>query len=221
MRMGFFDYLRKRSHLLSGKYSVAVFCMAVLLAYLYCLAKGNCSLLTPDQKAYRLFERGEYQEAAEFFADPMWKSVALFKQGEFKDAAGVLAGYNTATAAFNHGNALVMQGKYEEASDRYKRAIELKPGWEAAMVNLNIALARARMLEKKGGEMTGGKLEADEIVFSEGKSPPSAGEEQVEGGQEVIDAELQAVWLRQVQTKPADFLQAKFAYQYAKEKSEQ
>ena len=69
--------------------------------------------------------------------------------------------------------------------------------------------------------MTGGKLEADEIVFSEGKSPPSAGEEQVEGGQEVINAELQAVWLRQVQTKPADFLQAKFAYQYAKEKSEQ
>jgi Ca-activated chloride channel family protein len=29
------------------------------------------------------------------------------------------------------------------------------------------------------------------------------------------DEELRAVWLRQVQTKPADFLAAKFAYQQA------
>jgi Ca-activated chloride channel family protein len=29
------------------------------------------------------------------------------------------------------------------------------------------------------------------------------------------DEELRAVWLRQVQTKPADFLAAKFAYQLA------
>ena len=220
MRKKILDSLKTRLHLLSRRYLVIVLCMVVLLAYFYCLAKGNCSLLTPDQKAYRLFEREKYQEAAEFFADPMWKGVSLFKQGEFEDSAGVFAGYDTANAAFNHGNALVMQGKYEEASDRYKRAIELKPGWEAAMVNLNIALARARILEKKGGEMTGGKLEADEIVFSEDKSPPSAGEEQIKDGQEVTDAELQAVWLRQVQTKPADFLRAKFAYQYAKEKRE-
>jgi Ca-activated chloride channel family protein len=29
------------------------------------------------------------------------------------------------------------------------------------------------------------------------------------------DEELRAIWLRQVQTKPADFLAAKFAYQQA------
>ena len=74
------------------------------------------------------------------------------------------------------------------------------------------------MLKREGGDMTGGKLGADEIVFSDQKSPSSAPDEQVEveGGQELSEAELRAVWLRQVQTKPADFLRAKFAYQYSR-----
>ena len=62
-------------------------------------------------------------------------------------------------------------------------------------------------------------MSADEIVFEKGKPPLSAGEEQVEGGSEATDAELRSIWLRQVQTKPADFLRAKFAQQYATRKS--
>jgi Ca-activated chloride channel family protein len=42
----------------------------------------------------------------------------------------------------------------------------------------------------------------------------------VEGGQEMTDAELRSIWLRQVQTRPADFLRAKFARQYATRNSE-
>ena len=71
------------------------------------------------------------------------------------------------------------------------------------------------MLKQEGGDMTGGMLAEDEIVFTKGKSPPAAGEKQIEGGQEMSDAELRTVWLRQVQTKPVDFLEAKFAYQHA------
>ncbi len=58
-------------------------------------------------------------------------------------------------------------------------------------------------------------LEADEIVFSDTKSPPSENTEQTDGGERLSDEELRAIWLRQVQTKPADFLRAKFAYQHA------
>jgi Ca-activated chloride channel family protein len=209
-----------RVQISSSRFQLATLCIAVLAAGLYCLTYGNCSLLTPDQQAYRLFASEKYEEAAERFIDPMWKGVALFRQGQFKEAAGVFAGYDTADAAFNHGNALVMQGKYEEAARRYARALELRTDSEPAKINREIALARAEMLKKEGGEMTGGKLEADEIVFSDKKTPPSAGEEQTEGAQEMTDAELRTVWLRQVQTKPADFLRAKFAYQYGKARSE-
>jgi Ca-activated chloride channel family protein len=187
----------------------------MLLVVVYGFASGKLAVLTPDQSAYRLYSQGKASEAAKRFADPMWKGVALFKNGEFDQAARVFAGFDTAEAAFNQGNSLVMQGKYEEAVIRYGRALELRPNWEAAIANREIALGRAELLKQEGGEGTGGMLEADEIVFSEGPSNPSAEKEQVETGGEVDDAELRAVWLRQVQTKPADFLRAKFAYQEA------
>jgi len=189
--------------------------LVVVAAVATCVIRDDCTLLTPDQQAYRLFADGDYEAAAESFADPMWRGVALFRQGEFEQAAGVFAGFDTPEAAFNQGNALVMQGKYVDAVARYDRALELRPDWEPATVNRNIAAQRAAALEQTGGEGTGGMLGADEIVFSDAKSPPSEQEEQTDGGAPLSDEELRAIWLRQVQTKPADFLRAKFAYQYA------
>ena len=199
----------------SFKVQFAGLVLLVISAGVYCLSDGDCSLLTPDQQGYRLFKQADYERAATRFADSMWRGIALFRQGEYEKAASLFAGYDIADAAFNQGNALVMQGKYEAAVDRYDRALQLQPGWEDAGINREIALARAEALKKEGGDMTGGKMGADEIVFEKGKSPASAGEEQVEGGEELGDAERRSIWLRQVQTKPADFLRAKFAYQYA------
>jgi len=179
------------------------------------LATGTVTLLTPDQHGYRYFEQGEFAGAATRFSDPMWRGVALFRQGEFEESAAVFAGMDSAESALNHGNALVMQGQYANAAERYARALELRPGWQDATINHEIALARAAMLKREGGDMTGGMLGADEIVFTTGDSPPGAGEEQTEGPEAMSDEELRAVWLRQVQTKPADFLAAKFAYQLA------
>ena len=187
---------------------------------LYGLADGEFSLWTADQQGHRMYDKADYAQAATRFVDPMWQGVALFRAGEFDRAASLFAGYDTAEAAFNHGNALVMQGKYELAAGRFARALELRPDWQDATVNREIALARAEALKKEGGDMTGGKIGADEIVFDKGKPSPTAGEEQVEGGQQASDAELRLIWLRQVQTRPADFLRAKFAQQYATRKAE-
>lgn len=179
-----------------------------------CLIAGDCSLLTPDQKAHRLFGVGEFASAAETFRDPMGRGAALYRQGEFEEAAGVFAGYDTSEAAFNQGNSLVFLGRYDEAVARYERALELRLGWEDAVVNRDIAAARAAMLKREGGNSTGGMLGADDIVFSDTGS--DAGEQvETEGGKPLSDEELRAIWLRQVQTRPADFLRAKFAYQAA------
>jgi len=208
----------KLVRLKTRKYYIIATVIILVVAVYTTLATGNWTLatvfLTPDQAGYRYYLKGEYEKAAETFTDPMWKGIALFRKGDFKEASTLFAGYDTAEAAFNQGNALVMQGKYEEAVKLYKRAIDLKPGWEDAVVNLDIAAARAEMLRKEGGDMTGGEMGADEITFSEGKAP-SSGEEQIDGGQQLSEEEMLAIWLRQVQTKPGDFLRAKFAYQYA------
>jgi len=187
---------------------------AVIVVGVFLLGTGVVPILTPDQQAWREYERGEYEQAAEHFSDPMWAGVALFKQSEFERSGGVFAGFDTADSAFNQGNALVMQGKYTEAAGRYARALELRPEWSDAIINRDIALGRAERLKQEGGDMTGGMLGADDIVFTTGKSP-SAEEEQTDGEQKMSDEEIRAVWLRQVQTKPADFLAAKFAYQHA------
>ena len=194
---------------------IAVSMAGLLVAGVYSLATGTVAVLTPDQRGHKEFQQEQFGEAAKSFADPMWSGVALFRQGEFEQAAGVFAGLDTAEAAFNHGNALLMQGKYGEAADRYDRALELRPEWDDATTNRDIALGRAERLKQEGGDMTGGMMGADEIVFNTGESSPSAEEEQTDGGQPLSDTDIRALWLRQVQTKPADFLSAKFAYQYA------
>jgi Ca-activated chloride channel family protein len=199
----------------SKKSIVAVLTSGLLLAGVYSLATGAVTLLTPDQKGFREFQQEQFDEAATSFADPMWSGVALFRQGEFEQAAAVFAGLDTANSAFNQGNALLLQGKYGEAADRYTRALELRPEWDDATKNREIALGRAERLKQVGGDMTGGMLGADEIVFNTGESSPSAGDEQTDGGQPLSDAENRALWLRQVQTRPADFLSAKFAWQIA------
>lgn len=182
------------------------------------VAADTCSptgfLLTDDQQGRRLYRQGEFAEAAKRFRDPQWRAAALYRAGEFKAAAGIYAGLDTVEADFNHGNALLMQGRYPEAIEQYDRALALRPGWQAAAVNRSIAAARAERVKKEGGDMTGGMLGADEISFEKGKGSGGQTEEAV-GTEPQSPAEMRAVWLRQVQTQPADFLKAKFAYQRA------
>ena len=191
--------------------SAAVCVVALVMAW----QQGSNFLITADQRGQRFMDRQEYSKAAETFVDPMQQGAAFYRAGDFKNATAVFAGFPGPEAAFNHGNALVMLGKYDQAIASYDQALELNPGWQAAQTNREIARGRAERVKQEGGDMTGGQMGADEIVFDLNPNTSGAGEEDVEGGQELNDAELRAMWLRQVQTTPGDFLKAKFAYQQA------
>jgi Ca-activated chloride channel family protein len=158
--------------------------------------------------------RGEFQAAAEAFRDPMRQGVAWFRAGEFEKAEQAFARVASPNAEFNRGNCLIMRGKYEEAVERFDRALELNPDFEDARVNRDIAIARAKRVEKKGGDMGDQKIGADEIVFDKNQQPGGQDTE-TEDSQPLSDSEMQALWLRRVQTRPADFLKTKFAYQLA------
>jgi Ca-activated chloride channel homolog len=170
--------------------------------------------LTPDQEGRRHFQRREFTEAAKAFRDPLWQGAAWYRAGEFEKAAQAFARRSSAEALYNQGNAWLMRGKYDTAITCYDRALEKCPGWKEAIENRALAAARLKRIEAPGGDMGDQKIGADGIVFD--KKAKNAGQDtEVAGGKALSDQEMQALWLRRVQTRPADFLKAKFAYQQA------
>ncbi len=181
--------------------------------------------LTPDQQGQRLLDAGDPASAAQRFTSPERIGAALFAAGDFEGAAAVFGRVPGPEGAYNRGNAQVFLGQYEAAMASYERALELRPGWQAAEENLAIARARLAALappeDDAGG--TGGMLGADEVVFDDsGRVANSSEEEVVEAGDQRMDeASLRALWLRRVETRPADFLAAKFNYQLATQETEE
>jgi len=169
---------------------------------------------TPDQQGQRKFEREEFVAAAQAFRDPMWQGAAWYRAGEFGKAAQAFGRRDSAEASYNQGNAQLLLGKYDAAITSYNRALEKHPDWKEAVDNRTLAAARAKMVEQKGGDMGDQLIGADKIVFD--KNAKNKGQEtEVVGGKALTDQQIQALWLRRVQTRPADFLKAKFAYQQA------
>ena len=175
--------------------------------------------LTQEQQAQRFMDNGKYAAAAEAFHDPMRQGAAWYRAGEFEKAERAFARVATAEAEFNRGNCLVMQGKYEPAVARFDRALELWPDWEDAQVNRKISEARAELLKETGGDMGDQKIGADDVVFDKNKKPGGQ-ETQTDGDQPLSDSAMQSLWLRRVQTKPADFLKSKFLYQLSADQQE-
>lgn len=192
--------------------SVVALLVALLLALQ--IRMGAHLWSTPDQQGQRLFSREEYSAAAQVFRDPTWQGAAWYRAGEFERAAQAFARRNTAEAHFNQGNAWLMRGKYDMAVTSYEKALEKHPDWMEARENRDLAVARARLIERKGGEMGDQQIGADEIVFDPNKKQGGQDTEITEE-QAVSDSSVQAMWLRRVQTKPAMFLKSKFAYQHA------
>jgi Ca-activated chloride channel homolog len=169
---------------------------------------------TPDQLGQRYFEQGAFTAAAAVFRDPMWIGVSWYRAGEFEKAAQAFARSDTAAAHFNQGNARLLLGKYAAAISCYDHALQQRPAWTAAIENRALAQARAERVEQRGGEMGDQRIGADEIVFD--STAKDAGENtEIAGAGALSDDEIQALWLRRVQTRPADFLRAKFAFQHA------
>jgi len=175
--------------------------------------------LTPDQAGQRYFHEGKFAQAATAFQDPLWQGTAWYRAGEFEKAVQAFARVPSAEGKYNEGNAWLMLGKYDKAIASYDLALKQHPKWKIAEENRTLAKAREAKRKQEGGDLGDQKEGADQIQFD--KSKKGGQETQVDGAKATSDAAVQAIWLRQVQTKPADFLKAKFSYQYAEDREGQ
>jgi Ca-activated chloride channel homolog len=167
---------------------------------------------TADQRGDWLFRHGKFEQAAKIFSDPLRQGVALYRAGDFLAASKAFIRVRDAVGAFDRGDALLMHGAYDQAIAAFDQALALHPGWKDAEENRALAVTRRDRLQVQGGNMTEGMEEGNETVINlnakhRQSSPESAGDDKLS------DAELQATWLRRVQTTPGDFLRVKFSYQ--------
>ena len=170
---------------------------------------------TADERGEALSRARDFDAATKAYTDPWRIAVAQYRAGNFEAAAKTFARVPGAPGAFDAGNAWLMHGKYEEAIAAYDRALGFRPGWKEAEDNRALAAARRDKLATAGehrDEEEPPDEKPDDIVFDQkggnARKPPD-----LAGGQPLSDEALQATWLRRVQTTPADFLKAKFAYE--------
>jgi Ca-activated chloride channel homolog len=171
--------------------------------------------MTHDQQGRYYFEHGEYQKAGEAFDDPQWKGVALERAGDYAGALNAFALSDTAEAWYNQGNTLAHLGKYPEAAQAYQQALARRNPWKEARDNL--ALVSSLIPKPKPKDKNTNEQEMAPDLPPDQVKIDKKGKE----GQKVqinMDPKKMAeIWMRNIQTTPADFLRRRFAMQAAVE----
>jgi Ca-activated chloride channel family protein len=178
--------------------------------------------LTADQQGRHFFEKGDYAEAALRFEDPLWTGIANYYNQDYESAIQQFSRLETAESYFNLGNAYVHIQDYTQAVESYEQALKQKPDYTEAEHNRKLVqeiLDRITQEEedKDQSSQPGSLLGADEIKMADPEDQKKREEtegEPIELQQEMFsDEQLNEMWMRRVQTSPADFLRNKFAYQ--------
>ncbi len=88
-----------------------------------------------DQRAGRLFDRGEHADAALLFDDPAWRASSNYRSGDFEGALDDWNGLDDEAAFYNRANALAKLGRFEDALTAYQELLQNNPAHEDALHN--------------------------------------------------------------------------------------
>lgn len=165
--------------------------------------------LTADQQGRWHFEREAYDVAAERFEDPFWKGVSLYRAGNWEGAVEALARVDSAPASFDLGNAYVRMQRFRQALASYDAALAARPDWVEAQENRELveALIAAQPDEEEPPGEGEPSFDPDEIEFDEKGKQGKRGEVP---GEMLTDEQIAELWLRRLQTTPAEFLKRRF-----------
>jgi Ca-activated chloride channel family protein len=168
---------------------------------------------TADQQGRRHFEKGDYAQAAESFEDIYWKGIALYRAGDFEQAVNQFALMQTPEANFYLGNCYARMESLPAAAAGYREALRLRPDFMEAEENLRLVeslIEQTKEPEKEPEEGGEPNLAPDEVQFDEKGKKGKEGEVDKALFSEEQKAEM---WMRNIQTSPADFLRFKFHVQ--------
>ena len=171
--------------------------------------------LTPDQQGRRLYERGAFALAVTRFEDPSWRGVSFYRAGALEQALSELARVESPEARFNAGNASARLGLYAGAVASYDAALDARPGWTEAIENRDLVAALIEAdAESDAPPPPGGPptFDADRVEIDDQGDQGEPGEVDEST---MTDEQLREMWMRRLQTTPADFLRTRFAAEVA------
>ncbi len=172
--------------------------------------------LTRDQQGRYYFERGEYQKASDCFQDPLWKGLAFARAGDDEDALNAFALNDSAESWYDQGNALARLNRYPEAVQAYQQALSRRHPWTEAQENLDLVKSliphrRKNRIRNKEQELSP-ELPPDKVQFDE------KGKQGTKAQMKLDPQKMAEIWMRNIQTTPADFLRRRFQIQAAQER---
>jgi Ca-activated chloride channel homolog len=98
----------------------------------------NNSWANKDHIAQRMMDKKDFVSAFKAFERKDWKAVAAYRAGMYNKAEQLFKTLNTPDGYYNQGNALALQGKYEQAIKAYTQALQLNPKHADAIYNRNL-----------------------------------------------------------------------------------
>lgn len=171
------------------------------------------TFLTPDQQGRWVFEHEHYLAAASHFQDLYWKGISAYNAADYDLALSSFACLRTAPAYFYIGNIQARRFKFEPAIAAYRQALALQADFPQARENLALVLALQKDAESAADNAP--DVKADQVAFD--KPAGKGTSKDVQPPQAASDA----LWLDNLSTSPAQFLQRKFALQDAAAKEGQ
>ncbi|MCG6966405.1 MAG: VWA domain-containing protein, partial [Chromatiaceae bacterium] len=93
----------------------------------YALGWGDL-WLSPDQRATRMLQNGQPEQAAQLFERPDWRAAAHYQANDYAQTLQSLEALEGPSADYNRGNALARMDRLEEALKAYDRALGADPG---------------------------------------------------------------------------------------------
>ena len=196
-----------------------------------------------EQQAEQALNEERFADAARLTDDPMRRGMAYYRSGQFEAAESAFAAADGPDAAYNLGNALAMQQRYEEAIASYDAALAQSPDMEDAAHNKKILEDLLKQQEQEQQQQDQQQEDQDQDASeSEQQSEQQEGEQeesedsaeqeqQGEQGEEEGEQEQQEMqlseeeldeeqkqaleqWLRRIPDDPGGLLRRKFLLEY-------
>ncbi|PSU34780.1 vWA domain-containing protein [Photobacterium lutimaris] len=185
--------------------------------------------LTPDQQGQRLFNQGEYLEAAKHFVDPLRKGTAYYYASEYQQAHRAFLQMDNDFGLYNGASALARQREYlaardllQSLADKDSLAEDLRPNVEHNLKVIGGVVEEINRTSESQAGTTDGPEESFELSddkprTADGADEKTAAELMIKdtlNANEILGSnELADKWLKRVEADPKYFLRAKFQIQ--------